>query len=154
MEVMSKRLGETLFADPLSDVSRKDRRSLLGLSVVGFAITRLDLLPSKVEALGLVFNSLQKTFLIGILAAVVTYFCLAFLIHSGFELYLWRWSLASVPALRGGGMGDPSDLGPAPSRFAKITATWGRMLIDFLLPLLLGTWAVAVLWGRFIFMTR
>lgn len=67
-----------LLGDPLSDITRKERRNLLFASTVGCAIVSMDMVPTKLSALGIDFSSpAQSSFLI-LVAVVIAYFFFAF----------------------------------------------------------------------------
>ena len=52
----TKRPSEIRLQDPLSDVTRAERKTLLGLSAVGLVIARSGLVPSRISALGIEFD--------------------------------------------------------------------------------------------------
>jgi hypothetical protein len=70
------------FYDPLSDVTRKERRYLLGASVIGIALVKLQLAPSKISALGIDFNYREQKSFFGLFAVVVLYFLVAFVVYA------------------------------------------------------------------------
>ena len=70
--------------DPLSDVTRKVRRSLLGVSTVGIAIAQARLVPTKITALGITFETGQQRRIYFLLAAIVLYFAV--------EFFIFAWS--------------------------------------------------------------
>ena len=75
--------------DPLSEVTRKERRALLGVSLLGLALVKVPLVPTKLSALGVEFADLnQKTFVV-LYSLVVVYFLLAFLIYGLTDLVAW-----------------------------------------------------------------
>jgi len=76
--------------DPLSEVTRKERRVLLAVSALGIVIVKTGLVPSKVTALGIEFSHADQQALILALAAVVGYFLLAFIIYATSDLTAWR----------------------------------------------------------------
>src|SRR5437870_1539440 len=47
---------EALLRDPLSEVNRKERRSLLGVSAIAILIGKTGLVPTKIENLGITFT--------------------------------------------------------------------------------------------------
>ncbi len=54
-----------LCGDPLTEVTRKERRMLLFVSVVSVLIVKAGLIPKKISALGIEFNSTnQEGFLV------------------------------------------------------------------------------------------
>ena len=81
---------ETLVADPLSSVARNERRSLLLLSVIGIAIVKTGLVPSKIEALGIEFSPGDQKSLLNILGMVNVYLLLAFSIYALTDFIGWR----------------------------------------------------------------
>jgi hypothetical protein len=86
----SKRPSEIRLQDPLSDVTRAERKTLLGLSAVGLVIARSGLVPSRISALGIEFDRADQSALLGMLAAVVVYFLVAFVIYATSDLVAWR----------------------------------------------------------------
>ena len=56
-------------ADPLSEVTRKERRVLLGISALGIVIVKSGLVPSKVTALRIEFSKNDQQALILALGA-------------------------------------------------------------------------------------
>ena len=65
--------SEIRVRDPLSDTTRKERRSLLGASALGIVIVKSGLVPSKITALGIEFTRTDQRALLAALAAVVVY---------------------------------------------------------------------------------
>src|SRR5215212_9174358 len=60
-----------LINDPLQDVTRKERKSLLGVSALGIAMVKAGLVPQKISALGIDFQQLNEKVLLRGLALVV-----------------------------------------------------------------------------------
>src|SRR6266851_5310284 len=81
--------GEILIVDPLSEVTRKERRNLLIFSVLSYAIFKTGLIPTKITALGVEFSSTDQTALLRVLAGLVAYFLLTFVVYGGSD-YLRR----------------------------------------------------------------
>lgn len=76
--------------DPLSDVTRKERRSLLGISGIGLIIVNVGLLPAKINALGIEFDSPNKQTLLRFLALIILYYLIAFVIYAASDFITWR----------------------------------------------------------------
>src|SRR5690348_8160379 len=77
-------------SDPLSDVSRRERRNLLIASVVGVLVSYVGLVPTRISALGIEFPApAQNSFLV-LIALVICYFIAAFLIYSLADFFIWR----------------------------------------------------------------
>jgi amino acid transporter len=70
------------FYDPLSDVARKERRYLLAASIIGIALVKLQLAPSKITALGVDFDYRNQKSFFGLFALIVFYFLIAFVIYA------------------------------------------------------------------------
>lgn len=87
--------------DPLSEVTRRERRFLLGVSLIGIVLVKSGLIPQKIAGLGIEFTSTdQRSFLLAVLA-VVCYFLVAFLIYGSSDFIAWRIALhdALIPEL-------------------------------------------------------
>lgn len=79
-----------LLGDPLSDITRKERRNLLVASTTGIAIVSMDMIPTKLSALGIDFSSpAQSSFLI-LVTAVIAYFFFAFVTCGLADFFVWR----------------------------------------------------------------
>ncbi len=80
---------KVLLSDPLSDVTRRERRTFLGTATVAILIAETGLVPSKIDALGIELTAVdQSTFLL-ILSLVVAYFFCAFAVYGIMELVSW-----------------------------------------------------------------
>ncbi|MCX6953041.1 MAG: hypothetical protein NTV51_12880 [Verrucomicrobia bacterium] len=76
--------------DPLTEITRKERRNLIGLSAVGLFVAWAGLVPSKISALGIEFNKTeQEYFKIGISFGVL-YFTAAFGLYAWSDFLVWR----------------------------------------------------------------
>lgn len=58
-------------SDPLSELTRKERRNLLIASTVGIAVAKIGIIPEKISALGIDFSSSNKGALLLLLIGVV-----------------------------------------------------------------------------------
>ena len=70
------------YDDPLRESTRKERRSLLIVSFIGLLVSRVGLLPSKIEAFGAEFPSVDQRWLLFTCAALIVYFLLGFTIYA------------------------------------------------------------------------
>ncbi|HLA13636.1 MAG TPA: hypothetical protein VJZ25_01310 [Gemmatimonadaceae bacterium] len=143
-------MSDILLRDPLSDVSRRERRSLLGVSAIAVAIVKTGLVPTKIAALGIEFSSADRASLFKVLAAVVLYFLVAFILYGASDFLAWRltfhkaveaaWAEKKAKAI------DPSDVPPEfrPRRlflFARSPLSFVRALFEFGLPIVVGLYA-------------
>lgn len=76
--------------DPLSEVTRKERRSLLGVSMLGLALITIPLVPHKIAALGVEFDEINQTTFVNIYSLLLAYYFTAFLIYAVADYIAWR----------------------------------------------------------------
>lgn len=81
---------EILLKDPLSDVTRRERRLLLGACAIAITMVKTGLVPSKISALGIDFSPGDQKSLLWIAALVVFYFVGAFLTYGISDFISWR----------------------------------------------------------------
>lgn len=82
---------DALLKDPLSEVARKERRSLLGISIIAVLIGHTSLIPQKIESLGVTFEVSTQRTILRVLTAMVIYYTLAFVVYvAGDALTLFR----------------------------------------------------------------
>ena len=65
--------AEIAVRDPLTEVTRKERRLLLGMCVLGIVLVKTGLVPTKISAFGIEFSHTDQKFILIILAFVVSY---------------------------------------------------------------------------------
>lgn len=90
--------SEVAVRDPLSQVTRNERRLLLGVSMVAITLVKTGLVPSKISALGIEFTKTDQKSLLSIVALITAYFVVAFTIYALADFIAWR--LAFRAALR------------------------------------------------------
>ncbi|KGP01215.1 hypothetical protein JT27_13095 [Alcaligenes faecalis] len=76
--------------DPLSPLSRAERRNLLLASFIGFLMSKAGLIPTKLSAFGIELSAPQQSAFFLAAALVIGYFLLAFLAYSVPDLLVWR----------------------------------------------------------------
>ncbi len=79
--------------DPLSDVTRRERRSLLATSLLLVAIVKSGFVPEKISALGIEFSKGNQRWLLVVLGLVTLYFAMAFMIYAASDFVAWRLAL-------------------------------------------------------------
>ncbi len=148
-------------ADPLSAIARVERRNLLLAATLAILIAHVNLVPTRMSALGLEFAPPAQASFLLITALVVGYFIVAFATYAVADLFVWRkryydylaavereskdWTLqdqiehdevhANLPTIDWYYQWSP--------RVANV-----RMLFEFVLPLLVGAYAVSALIWR------
>jgi len=159
--------------DPLSEVTRRERRALLGLSMLGLALVKVPLIPSKVAAFGIEFTELNRQNFALMYALVVAFFLIAFLVYSLSDFVAWRRSEVirysaylqahekdppiSLSDLRHPLLGEsgrplrPQVPGPSPayrgfaSWSAAVLASRLRATFEFVLPIAFASYVLLVL---------
>jgi ABC-type multidrug transport system fused ATPase/permease subunit len=76
--------------DPLAEVTRAERKLLLLVSLICLALTWSDLLPTKVEALGIEISTADRRNLVMLLGLTLLYFIVAFVTYAAADLAQWR----------------------------------------------------------------
>ena len=84
------RPSQVRLRDPLSPVTRAERRSLLGVSAVGLVIAKSGLVPTKISALGVDFSNADQHALLSMGSLAVVYFIVAFTVYATSDLVAWR----------------------------------------------------------------
>ena len=83
--------------DPLSEVTRRERKYLLGLSAVTLFIAQTGRGPGEFTLLGLSFKLADLTPFLPLLASVVTFFLVAFILYGLGDYLKWRIEEAMYP---------------------------------------------------------
>jgi hypothetical protein len=86
----SETASELYVSDPLSEVTRKVRRSLLGVCILSMALVKAGLLPSKITALGIELFIKEQRSLTTLLLWVVVYFLISFIVYSLSDFIAWK----------------------------------------------------------------
>lgn len=76
--------------DPLTPVTRAERRMLLGLSGLGLAIVVVPLVPTKLAILGIEFSANNQANLLRFYAMVLVFFAAAFAVYAWSDYVAWR----------------------------------------------------------------
>ena len=91
-------IGDVRLRDPLSDVTRKERRFLLGISILSITLVKAGIVPTKLTALGVEFGKTDQQSLLWVLGLITLYFLIAFIIYASSDFLAWR--LAFYQAFR------------------------------------------------------
>jgi TRAP-type C4-dicarboxylate transport system permease small subunit len=153
------RPSEIRLKDPLSEVTRQERKTLLGVCAIVITIAKTGLIPSKISALGVEFDQTDQRALLHILLFVVIYFSTAFLIYATSDLVAWQVSFHNsvfdwrrARALRGPEeeKADEEVIGELQTRgllWRNLSppVSFLRSLFEFVLPLGVALYAVIAL---------
>jgi hypothetical protein len=149
--------------DPLSEVTRKERRGLLGVSLLSATVALSGLLPTEIGALGVKLAAKDQRTLLLVLAAVCLYYLVAFVIYAASDLAGWQKAIResiSERMVRSYSEPDQYDIhvwGEVQDKMAE-RYPWlvradrlvrpvsvARALFEFALPICVGVVAVAIL---------
>jgi len=82
--------------DPLSDVTRKERKYLLLVSAIGLIMLKTSLVPTKIAALGIEFSQIDQNILLKAVGIIVLYFLCAFILYALSDFVSWRLEFYSA----------------------------------------------------------
>jgi hypothetical protein len=147
--------------DPLSDVSRRERRNLIITSALSALVAQTGLIPTQISALGIGFSPLAQTSFLIFLMVAIAYFLLAFVTYGLTDYLIWRhkyqdylirveraiqnWTFEAQAA-----EDELSDSIPS-NRWAYVAskpAAFFRIFFDFFLPVIIGIYAASVLFTK------
>lgn len=144
--------------DPLGEVTRKERRNLLISSVVGVLVRSLGLVPSKVSALGIELSAPAQKYFVFLVAAVVFYFLLAFVVYGWSDWLVWwkkyqDYRVAAAIEFENWSQQDQERYDELHTRVPKAAwlyvlskpAAFTRIAFEFVLPPLAGTFSLCLL---------
>jgi hypothetical protein len=153
-------LREVILRDPLSDVTRKERSYLLGISIAGIVMVRTNLVPSRITALGITFEETDRKILIFLVGLVAAYFLAAFVLYAIAD-FLRRGAAVRAARVAIDREFRASQLADSPisdywrsvddrvdTRFYDRYIVVVRTFFEYILPVVLGVYAVWVLFSR------
>jgi len=87
-----------LLRDPLSQVTRNERRLLLATSAIGIAVVKFGLKISEVPFFGLKFTEPNQYFLLWFILGVLVYFLIGFVLYAWIDIVSTRLAFqAAIP---------------------------------------------------------
>jgi hypothetical protein len=149
---------EISISDPLSQVTRNERRSLLGFSALVIFVTQTGLIPTKIEALGVNFEPKDQASFLVVLGLILVYFTIAFLIYGSADYLAWKIKHDNAKAVTyrelekqmSGGVrleqkGFTADWIPTWPRKATFPVSISRAIFEFLFPVIVSVCAIYTL---------
>lgn len=85
-----KSISDIRSQDPLSEHSRKERRNLLLICLLGLIMKKAGLIPTKISTLGIEFTQTNQSTLLLLTGLLVTYYLISFIIYSFTDFVAWR----------------------------------------------------------------
>ena len=151
-----------LLQDPLSEVTRKERRTLLGVGILAVAVVQANLIPNEIAAFGMKSSQIDPGALIGVLFLVVLYFLATFIAYGVPDFIAWKinlWKGMKTAAIEKQKAVPDNMVATDQTRTddfdARMSgwASWAgltslvRTLFDFVLPIGVGLYALFILWN-------
>jgi hypothetical protein len=153
---------DELLGEPLSSVTRRERRLLLGVSVFSIAVVKAGFVPSKISALGIEFANTDQHSILRIMAFIGVYFLFAFLIYASSDFIAWRKALRKKRIVNlkekyeEGQISDPRYHYQQEYIYKHIGSGWFiyifskplsviRAVFEFVLPIVVGIYAILLL---------
>jgi hypothetical protein len=88
--------AEVLVRDPLTPVTRKERLYLLAVSMIGIAMVKTGLVPTKIATFGIELSQPNRNALLFLLALITIYFFVAFLIYAASDYVARKEALRAI----------------------------------------------------------
>jgi hypothetical protein len=153
-----------LIKDPLTEVTRRERRTFLGVSILAIAVIKANLIPNRLTAFGVEIDHVRHEALVTVLTAIVLYFLFVFVAYAFSDFLGWRiafWEARRASAVEGEKAQKAVDEGadedsPEVAECYRRQRAWSqkaiptsavRAFLDFGLPVLVGVTALMVLRG-------
>ena len=156
--------SDLLLRDPLGRVTRSERRSLLGVSVIGILIAKTGLLPTKISAIGVEFTIGHQQAILIILTLVIGYFLSAFVLYATTDFLAWRMKNARISRKyemlvmkinklpsdkrqkaieHADTLVKAAEMGPKePGTRLLQSTSWLRMVFEFIIPIVTAGYAI------------
>lgn len=160
---MSDPSPNQFLTDPLSDIIRKERRNLLITSAIGFLVSFVGLVPTKIVHFGIELSNLEQKSFLCILGAISIYFWCAFLVYGLSDFLIWRlryqdFLTAVHRRNEGWTYEDQVNYDEMHQNIPRIhwlysfsnPLCWARIGFDFLVPILMGGLSIAVVIAKII----
>ncbi len=168
MQTSSGQTPDTVrLRDPLSEVTRRERRYLLGVSMLGISIAQGGLLPTQISALGISLSGPEQRTLLVLVGLVCLYYLAAFIVYALSDFTSWQVAIRDSIVDAWNAPRTDEDEGEAErairmeqffqrhhpflhvSDIFVVPVSKTRATFEFLVPAIVGLYAVVVL-----FLTR
>jgi len=82
------------YSDPLSDVTRKERKFLILFSTISISIVLTGLIPTEISALGVKFDQANQAAILFVFISVIVYYLASFSSYMYYDRSLWKIKLS------------------------------------------------------------
>lgn len=129
--------------DPLSEITRKERRYLLAIAFVSIVAAKAGLVPTEISNLGITFSDVDRSILLKAAAVAIGYFTAAFVIYGISDFSVWQLARHQ--------MKESTEFHTISIvRQRRINAVFRgfvvRAIFEFIPPVATGLYAIYVLW--------
>jgi hypothetical protein len=127
---------------PLTEPSRKLKKPLLLLSIIGIVMIKTNLIPEKITAFGIEFTKTDQNTILLIISASVFYFLVGFMICVISDYLVWSHFLSA----------SKWQIYPHTQNIFKRNSLFSKLLIfvrltyEVLIPIIIGVYAIKLLW--------
>jgi hypothetical protein len=143
----------------LSEITHKKRRNLLLASTVSIVSGTVDMVPTKLNALGIgFFPSAFQGSLLFLMATIIAYFILAFIRYGLADFFIWRknyqnYLITLKRATQNWSYEDQSDYEELHQNISRVEWLYNwyvpiaflKLTFEFAVPLIAGVFAVCIL---------
>ncbi len=151
----------------MTDVTFRERRTLLVVCAIGLIIAKTGLIPTKITAFGIEFSATDQQTMLAIIALIIAYFLLTFVVYAAGDFLSSEIRYAS--SARAGAMESIAGEQPAqkihkavdsegkrelfrvygkypfPNPRMVMGVHWARIFVDLIIPPLLSILAIVIL---------
>ena len=144
---LSHRASDIALGDPLKAETRKARLYLLGVSMISITIVYTGLVPQEITTLGITFGEADRRSLLGILSVVTAYFLVSFVIYGVSDYLAWRSAYKAAFLDELDARADLDENLRKHQTYSGFypSVSWARSLFEFVLPLIVGLYAIYTL---------
>ncbi len=151
----------------MTELTVRERRILLAVCAIGLTIAKIGLVPTKITALGIEFSATNQQTMLAILAVIIAYFLLAFVVYAAGD-YLasetryaksaregaWEWIAGQQPVQKLQETVDSEKKVellrvyakyPFPNPKTVVGVRWARIFVDLIIPPLLAILTILIL---------
>ena len=149
-----KSAAQIRLEDPLSDVTRKERRSLLAVSAIAIIMAKTGLVPAKISGFGIEFTQADQSTFLFILGVIVMYLFFAFTTYALSDFLAWRiaFNRQRLKLLRDQQEAAKEESDQTSNRklirlaIASRPTSFVRAVFEFLLPIIVAIYSILLLW--------
>lgn len=144
--------------DPFNDVTRRTGRNLLASAVIGIIIVKVGLIPTKFNAFGIEFSQTNQNALLTLLALIIGYFLMSFIVYVLSEIAAWKLAFRSqefekfknekeTVHVDDEGEQELHDFIKRYLKVAKATKVMfnARILVEVLVPIIVASYAIFII---------